>query len=113
MGVDVELIRVEQLGTSPRRRRDFEVAVVGDPHFRFAAVLERSQHGGRTPMVDRIDPYGLLELTPAEMTQFLGELDVLVANVQNVGERQVLDVIRGFAERCRVDSDLRLRFVGD
>ncbi len=64
-------------------------------------------------MVDRIDPYGLLELTPAEMTQFLGELDVLVANVQNVGERQVLDVIRGFAERCRVDSDLRLRFVGD
>ncbi|PWU46268.1 hypothetical protein DLE60_16660 [Micromonospora globispora] len=113
MGVDVELIRVEQLGTSPRHRRDFEVAVVGDVLFRFAAVLERSQHNGRTPMLDRIDPYGVLELTPAEMTQFIGELDVLVENVQNVGEHRVLDAIRGLAGRCLVDSDLRLRFVGD
>ncbi|WP_123809698.1 hypothetical protein [Micromonospora globispora] len=64
-------------------------------------------------MLDRIDPYGVLELTPAEMTQFIGELDVLVENVQNVGEHRVLDAIRGLAGRCLVDSDLRLRFVGD
>ncbi len=64
-------------------------------------------------MLDRIDPYGLLELTPAEMAQFLGELEVLAASVQNLGERQVLDAIRGLAKRCLVGSDLRLRFVGD
>ncbi|MCW3816336.1 hypothetical protein ONA91_17975 [Micromonospora sp. DR5-3] len=111
--MDVELVRVEQLGTSPRRRREHEVAVVGDPLFRFAALLERSQHAGRTPMLDRIDPYGSLELTPAEMNQFLGELDVLAALVEDIGERQVLDAVRGLAKRCLADPDLRLRFAGD
>lgn len=64
-------------------------------------------------MLDRIDPYGLTELTSTEMTQFLGELDVLVTKVERLDERQVLDAIRRLAEQCRVDPDLRLRFVGD
>ncbi|MEU5721863.1 hypothetical protein [Micromonospora sp. NPDC047738] len=113
MGVDVELVRVEQMGTSPRRRREREVAVVGDPGFQFAALLQHVQHAGRTPMLDRIDPYGSLELTPAEMAQFLGELDVLAAIVTDLGERQVLDAVRGLAEQCFADPKLRLRFVGD
>ncbi|MER7470796.1 hypothetical protein [Micromonospora sp. NPDC000018] len=90
MGVDVELIRVEQQGTSPRRRRESRVAVIGDVHFHLASVLERVQHRGRTPMLDRIDPYGLLELTSVEMPQFLSELDVLVEEADGTGEEQIL-----------------------
>ncbi|NJC69866.1 hypothetical protein HC031_09060 [Planosporangium thailandense] len=113
MGVDVELIRVEQQGTSPRRRRDTQVAVVADARGRFTEALERVQHGGKTPMLDRIDPYGLLELSPVEMPQFLGELSELVARAEGTAEHEVLAAVRRLAEACRDDSDLRLRLVGD
>ena len=35
-------------------------------------------------MLDRIDPYGLLELTSIEMPQFLSELDVEASASQQV-----------------------------
>ncbi|MEU4334780.1 hypothetical protein AB0F59_09155 [Micromonospora lupini] len=113
MGVDVELIRVEQQGTSPRRRRDSQVTMVGDVLSLFTSVLERVQRHGRTPMLDRIDPYGLLELTSVEMPQFLSELDVLVEQAESAGEEKVLAAVRRLAETCRDDKALCLRFVGD
>jgi len=64
-------------------------------------------------MLDRIDLYGGLELTPAEMPQFLTELDVLLGNAQNFGERDVIRAVRELAERCRDDEDTRLAFIGD
>ncbi|MEU7750896.1 hypothetical protein [Micromonospora sp. NPDC049171] len=112
MGVDVELIRIEQQGTSPRRRHESQVAAIGDVDFHLAAVLERVQRQGRTPMLDRIDPYGLLELTSVEMPQFLSELGVLVES-EGAGEEKILDAVRRLAERCRDSATLCLRFVGD
>ncbi|MEV4820934.1 hypothetical protein [Micromonospora sp. NPDC049274] len=113
MGVDVELIRIEQQGTSPRRRRDSQVSVVGDELSHFVSVLERVQHRGRTPMLARIEPYGLLELTSVEMPQFLSELDVLVEQAEGGGEEKILAAIRRLAETCRDGEALCLRFVGD
>jgi len=113
MGVDVELMRAEQQDTSPRRRRDTQVSVVADVRDRFANALERVQHSGKTPMLDRISPYGLLELSPVEMPQFLGELDELVAREEGAAERDILAAVRRLAETCRDDRNLRLRLVGD
>jgi hypothetical protein len=113
VGLDVELVRIEQVGTSPRRRQSVELAVVGDTRFRFAESVERAQHGGSTPMLDRIDLYGTLELSSNEMPQFLDELSQLLAIAVNDQEREVLEAVQRLAERCRDDSNLALRLVGD
>jgi hypothetical protein len=113
VGLDVELFRIEQDGTSPRRRRSVELAAVGDTRFRFAEAVERAQHGGSTPMLDRIDLYGTLELSWDEMPQFLGELDRLLGMAVDGGEREVLKAVYSLGERCRDDRNLGLRLVGD
>jgi hypothetical protein len=113
VGLDVELFTVEQEGTSPLRRRTVELAVVGDTRFRLAQAVERAQHRGSTPMLDRIDLYGTLELSSGEMPQFLSELDQMLAPTVDDGERQVIEALRSLAERCRDDRDLALRLVGD
>lgn len=64
-------------------------------------------------MLDRIDPYGLLELTSVEMPQFLGELNVLVEQAEGPDEERILDAVRRLAETCRDSATLCLRFVGD
>lgn len=64
-------------------------------------------------MLDRIDPYGTLELFSDEMPQFLSELDHMLARTVDNGERQVIEAVRSLAERCREDRHLALRLVGD
>ncbi|MEV8508226.1 hypothetical protein AB0368_25885 [Actinoplanes sp. NPDC051475] len=113
MGLDVELFTFEQEGTSPRRRRSVELAVIGDTRFRFAQAVERAQHCGSTPMLDRIDPYGVLELSSDEMPQFLSELNQMLAAAVDDRDRQVLEAVRSLAERCRDDRHLSRRLVGD
>ncbi|MEV4703429.1 hypothetical protein [Actinoplanes sp. NPDC049316] len=112
MGLDVELLRIEQTGTCPRRRQSVEVAVVADTGFRFAGAVERAQHMGSTPMLDRIDLYGTLELSSDEMAQLLDELNqMLEASIDR--EREVLEAVHRLAVRRRADRNLALRFVGD
>jgi hypothetical protein len=113
VGLDVELVRIEQAGTSPRRRQTVELAVVADTRFRFAEAVERSQHKGSTPMLDRVDLYGTLELSWDEMPQFLAELDQLLVIALNDQEREVLEAVRHLGERCRDDRATALRLVGD
>jgi hypothetical protein len=112
VGLDVELVRIEQPGTSPRRRQSVELAAVGDTRFLFAESVEQAQHGGSTPMLDRIDLYGTLELSWDEMPQLLGELGQLLAVAVNDQEREVLEAVLRLAEWCRDDRNLALRFVG-
>jgi hypothetical protein len=113
VGLDVELVRIEQVGTGPRRRQSVELAAVGDTRFRFAEAVGRAQHGGSTPMLDRIDLYGTLELSYDEMAQFLDELSQLLVAAANDREREVLEAVQRLAERCRDDRDLALRLIGD
>jgi hypothetical protein len=113
VGLDVELVQIEQVGTSPRRRKSVGVAAVGDTRFRFAEAVERAQHKGSTPMLDRIDVYGLLELSSDEMPQFLGELDQLLTAATSDQECEVLKAVHRLGERCRADRNLTLRLVGD
>jgi hypothetical protein len=103
VGLDVEVVRIEQGGTSPRRRQSVELAAVGDTRFRFAEAVERAQHGGSTPMIDRIDLYGTLELSCDEMAQFLDELGQLLVAAASDREREVLEAVQRLAERCRDD----------
>jgi hypothetical protein len=64
-------------------------------------------------MLDRVDPYGTLELSSDEMPQFLSELNQLFAAAVDDLEHQVIEAVRGPAERCRDDRHLALRLVGD
>ena len=87
--------------------------MVADTRLRFAAAVERAQHGGSMPLLDRIDLYGTLELSSDEMPQFLGELDPLLSAAADEREREVLEAVRRLAERCCDDRNLAIRFVGD
>ena len=101
MGLDVELTVGGQT-----------LVAVHDTRFRFARVIERAQHGERSPLLlDRIDLYGLLELGSDEMPRFLADLGELVP--ADPGEREVLEAVRGLAQRCREDPELSLRLIGD
>ncbi|WP_454857688.1 hypothetical protein [Promicromonospora soli] len=76
MGVDVALFRIEQEGTSTRRRR-FELLDVfldkGDEFMRACA-------DAHSPMLARVKPYGSLVLASGEMEQFVEELMSLVGS---------------------------------
>ncbi|MER7247694.1 hypothetical protein [Kribbella sp. NPDC000426] len=72
MGVDVVLNAVSQPGTSSRRRRLTRLDGVADSGDGFAGICGRS----KLPMLRRIDPYGDLVLTSAEMPQFLDEVEI-------------------------------------
>src|SRR5262245_8567318 len=97
-GLDVELIQV--MATGSRRYQEVQLAVVGDWPGHFADVVGRVQHGGRTPMLSRLDLYGTCELTAAEMEQLLNEFAELDAAV-DAREERVVAAVRGLAERCR------------
>ncbi len=64
-------------------------------------------------MLDRIDPYGTLELSSDEMPQFLSELDQMLAAAVDDRQHQVIEAVRSLAERCRDNQRLALRLVGD
>lgn len=87
--------------------------MVGDTRFRFAEAVQRAQHKGSTPMLDRVDLYGTLELSSDEMPQFLSELAQLLAVAVNDQERDVLEAVRRLGEQCHDARDRALRFVGD
>jgi hypothetical protein len=113
VGLDVELVRVVQEGTSSRRRRTTAVAMVIDADDRFANAVVRVQRGGSTPMLDRVDIYSDLELSRGEMAQFLGELDQMADAAGGAAERAALQDVRRLAERCADEQDLALRLLGD
>lgn len=64
-------------------------------------------------MLDRIDPFSDLELTPADMPQFLEELSVVAAEATSREELDVVRELRALAEQCRDDPGLILLFTGD
>ncbi|MFI9174057.1 hypothetical protein [Streptomyces lincolnensis] len=109
MGVDVLLMRVTQPGTSPRRRRLTEIDAYADLTDAFARLCS----GTGLPLLSRIDPYGSLALTPADMDQLLDELAVLRGRTPDETDRTLLEEIARLARGCAADPSTELCFEGD
>jgi hypothetical protein len=64
-------------------------------------------------MLERIDPYGDLVLSSAEMEQFVTELAVLRQRGGAFPHGALLARIEQVARQCSGDPDLQLRIEGD
>ncbi len=109
MGVDVVLKQVSQPGTSSKRRRLTQVDAVPDGDDVFAAICVRSQ----LPMLSRVDPYGDLILTTAEMPQLIAEVTEELGIASTPPERELLAGVRRMAERCAAETSSELHLEGD
>ncbi|TDD59892.1 hypothetical protein E1263_13245 [Kribbella antibiotica] len=107
--MDVALFQVDQPGSSPRRRRLTQLAVVPDAADLFARLCQRSA----LPLLSRVDPYADLALTSAEMEQLLAELSTELGAATSDGERELLAAVLALAERCALGEGLELHLQGD
>ncbi|WP_434587347.1 hypothetical protein [Streptomyces sp. A5-4] len=109
MGLDIVLKRVEQPGTSPRRRRLAQVDAVLDGSDLFAHICASSN----LPMLSRADPYRTLVLTMQDMPQFLAEVDAVRRSADGDPARVILVAVRRLAERCADEASMEIHLEGD
>lgn len=109
MGIDVVLMQVTQRGTSPKKRRLTTVEFVQDGADLFSGLCVNSS----LPMLNRVDPYRTQILTPADMPQFISEVEATCDLVKGQQERDILEKIRELAERCAEAASLELHLQGD
>ena len=64
-------------------------------------------------LVNTIDPYGDTDLLSSQISEFVGELDRLANARLTKAQREYLEQLRIFANRCAAVPRYRLRFVGD
>lgn len=98
MGLDANLVHVENPGTSPRRRRLTVVDSVFDDDI-FRKLCEQA----RSPTLQRTSPWRDLRLTSNDMPQLIHELDALRTTTGDFATRHLLDALLALARRC---SDL-------
>ncbi|GAA4555292.1 hypothetical protein [Planotetraspora kaengkrachanensis] len=111
MGVDAALMRVNQAGTSPRRRKLTVVAFASDHDEAFVRLIGQIRGRGTHPMLERVDPHRSLILTPAEMPQFLQELARLPARTAR--DMQAIRNLEDLARQCAADPMTELHLDGD
>ncbi|MGA5564860.1 hypothetical protein ACPCUV_27360 [Streptomyces platensis] len=109
MGVDVTLVRVEQRGSGPRRRRASQVDTILDLHDKFARLCESST----LPTLSRVDPYGTLILTSSEMDQFISEIEVECMRIEDPAVQNFLKNTLRLARECQKEEAMQLRLDGD
>ncbi|MEV6881343.1 hypothetical protein [Streptomyces sp. NPDC051135] len=109
VGVDVMLMQVAQGGSSPKSRRLTTVDFAQDGADLFSDLCVNS----RLPMLNRVDPYRTRILTSADMPQFISEIDATCDLTAEKAERDILQKIRGLAERCAAAACFELHLVGD
>ncbi|GAA2811307.1 hypothetical protein [Kribbella solani] len=109
MGVDVVLKQVSRPGTSSKRRRLTQLDIVPDTDDVFARICERS----KLPMLSRVDPYGDLILTAAEMPQLLEEVETERKLTTDDQERVLLAAVHHLGERCSTEPYTELHLQGD
>jgi len=109
VGVDVALLRVEQRGSSPRRRRASQVDVVLDLHDKFARLCESSA----LPMLSRVDSYGTLILSSSEMDQFIAEIEIEFLQMEDPAVKEFLKSVLRLARECQEEEEMQLRLDGD
>jgi len=103
VAVDISLYRVEQPGTSPRRRKLILLGSYSDRGDVFAEACAATS----LPMMVRVKPYGSLVLLPADMEQFVDELRELRL------DSSVKEEILALAKACAADRDMELHLDGD
>lgn len=103
MAVDISLCRVEQQGTSPRRRKLTLLGFYSDRGDEFAKACEATS----LPMMVRVKPYGSLVLLPGDMEQFVDELRELRLDPSATEE------ILALAKACAADRNTELHLDGD
>ena len=108
MGVDVVLMRVTRQGTNTKRRRLAQLAVVTDD----GDVLAREFGQSGKPMLSRVNPYGNLILSPAEMEQYITEAGALIAGADEARADRIRRVLE-LARQCRDKPGTELHLQGD
>lgn len=113
MGVDAVLYRLVRAG--PARRRPSYVAseTVADPDDVLLDLLKRVRGGGRTPLLDRIDPLGELVVNAEAVPQLLAELRCLAEVARSPVETTQVRRLALLARRCLNGRDVEIRFEGD
>ncbi|MEU7888660.1 hypothetical protein AB0B54_24415 [Microbispora bryophytorum] len=113
MGVDAVLMRVEQPGSSPKSRRLTPAAVALDHNDSFVRLVDQIRGRSVNPMLERIDPYGSVILTSAEMPQFIEELARLRAFAVTAEDVRVIREFEDLARECAANPALELHLDGD
>lgn len=103
MAVDISLYRVDQPGTSPRRRKLILLGSYADRGDVFAEACAATS----LPMLARVKPYGTLVLLPDDMEQFVDELRELGLAPSATAE------ILALAKACAADRNTELHLDGD
>ena len=94
-------------------RRTSRPSVVADPDDVLLDLLKRVRGGGRTPLLDRVDPLGELVVSAEAAPQLLAELRCLA---EVAGAPVEVDRVRRLAllaRRCLASRDVEIRFEGD
>jgi hypothetical protein len=111
--VNVEL---RAQGPKPRKGRapTTVLEMVVDADDTFVGLLNNTYNSGRTPTLDKINPYANVILSGPEVRQFADELAALWSYASSAAERQQLAAIEALAKKC-LDrgSECHLYFVGD
>ncbi|MFD4205016.1 hypothetical protein ACFWRG_03410 [Micromonospora tulbaghiae] len=113
MGVDAVLYRQISAGNGRHRPAYVSIEVVADPQDVLLDLLKRVRGGGRTPLLDRVDPLGELTVGTERMPQLLGELRCLGEVAGAPAEIDHVHRLARLARRCAERRDAEIRFEGD
>jgi hypothetical protein len=113
MGLDVVLYRLVRPGPGRRRPSYVTVQVVADPRDVLVDLLRRARGGGRTPLLDRLDPGGELVVAVDQVPQLLAELRCLGEAAGTPAEADQVRRLTELARRSLRDHDVQIRFEGD
>lgn len=113
MGVDAVLYRLVRAGPGHRRPSYVAAQVVPDPDDVLLDLLKRVRGGGRTPLLDRIDPLGELVVDAEAAPRLLAELRCLAEVARAPVETEQVRRLTLLARRCLRDREVEIRFEGD
>ncbi|MFF5171232.1 hypothetical protein ACFY3U_01175 [Micromonospora sp. NPDC000089] len=112
MGLDVVLYRRIRGGPG-RRPVNVAAQVVSDTDDVLLGLMARVRGGGRTPMLDRIDPFGESVVGADSVPGLLAELGRLAEAAGSPGETAHLRRVTQLVQRCVRERDVEIRFEGD
>jgi hypothetical protein len=111
----VDAVLYRQVRAGPVRRQPSYVStdVVADPNDVLLNLLKRVRGGGRTPLLDRVDPLGELVVDAEAVPQLLAELRCLAEVARAPVEVDQVRQVALLARRCLSSRDAEIRFEGD